>query len=455
MASVPLNSRTDAILKRLVRRQADAPIRKVLAKSRPEDVAAAMEHLSPPQQRRLYGLIEEGEFAGEVMAELSDDAVRQITREMDQDSIVDLLEHMEPDDATDVVHVLPDELRMRVIAEMEGDQEHADALELLSWPSDSAGGIMSPLMFKMHGTATCGNAIATLQDRHEELESVFYLYITDDVDTLLGVVSMRQLLTHPANTPLVSVMTREVIAVGPRDDQEEVARYVARYDLLAVPVVDEGRKLLGIVTVDDVIDVIREEAAEDMLLMAGVHQDVQEMAGSPLQLARHRGGWLLATAAGGIMAEIITSAYAGGELNYEVLAGFIPVVMGMGGNVGIQSTTIAVRGLATGHVQLGGALAFVLREVQVGVLLGVVYGFLLGLYGFITGWPDPYVGITVGVSVVIAISLGSLLGSGLPVLLARMGQDPAVATGPFVTTGVDILGILVYFQVATLLVGAS
>jgi magnesium transporter len=314
---------------------------------------------------------------------------------------------------------------------------------------------MSPVLFRMRDTATCGNAIITQQEHHEELNTVYYLYVTDDRESLVGVVSMRQLLVHPPNTPLVSIMNRDVITVSPTQDQEEAARYAARYDLLALPVVDEKQHLLGIITIDDVVDVIQEEAAEDMMLMAGVHGDVPELAhGTAVQFARQRAGWLLATAFGGIVAERLTT-FGGAGLEVEVLAGFIPVVMGMGGNVGIQSTTLAVRGLATGSVQVGGAANFVWREVQVGLLLGVLYGLLLGTYGLVTGWPDPSVSIVVGSSVLIAISLGSLLGSGLPVLLQRLGFDPAVATGPFVTTGVDIMGIFVYFQVARLLMSAA
>ena len=453
MAITPLNARTDAILRRLVRRDAGTALRKVLAKARPEDVAAAMAHLTGEHQRKLFTEITDKEFAASVLAELRDDAMREITRDMSDQRILELLSYMEPDDATDMVEILPEALRQRVITEMEGDNAHADVAELLSWPSDSAGGIMSNIVFRMPETATCGNAIATLQEHHEELENVYYLYVTDDEDGLAGVVSMRALLVHPPSMPLVSIMNRDVISVGPRTDQEEVARIVARYDLLAIPVLDEDQNLLGIVTVDDVIDVIREEAAEDMLRMAGVGDGAEDSARGVLRFTRLRAGWLLATAVGGVLADQTTHMFRD-DVNMALLAGFIPVVMGMGGNVGIQSTTLAVRGLATGHVQVGGALPFIWRETQVGLLLGVLYGLLIGGYGIVTHWPDPGVGVSVGLSVFMAIGIGSVLGSSLPVGLSRLGIDPAIATGPFVTTAVDILGILVYFNVAMLLLPA-
>ena len=338
---------------------------------------------------------------------------------------------------------------MRRLDGEEGDEVAA----LLAWPRDSAGGIMSPDVFVMSQTATTGHAITTIQETSDELPTFYYLYVVDASERLVGVVSLRSLLTHPAHTPLVSIMNRDVICVEPEQDQEEVARYVARYDLLALPVVDAHQRLLGVVTVDDVVDVIREEAAEDMMLMAGVHgggEALDHSGRTALEMTRMRAGWLLATALGGIVADRITHQFSG-ALPVAVLAGLIPVVMGMGGNVGIQSTTLAVRGLATGAIQIGGAWSFIVREAKVGLLLGLGYGGLLGVYGLLSGWPDPFVGMTVGISVFLAIGIGSLLGSSLPVALSRLGVDPAIATGPFVTTAVDILGIGLYFTVARML----
>jgi len=447
----PLHQRTDAILRRLLRKRAAVGVRKVLAKTRPEDIAAAMAVMTRAERRRLFEFIEDRESQAAVLAVMADDLIREATAEMTQERVLDLIGRMDPDDATDVVEALPDELRMRVLAELSGE-EHEDVAQLLAWPSDSAGGLMSPLAFKMPETATCGEAIDALQRSADTFETVFYIYVVDTRDRLVGVLSLRSLLIHPPRTPLVSIMETDLITVSPREDQEEVARYVARYDLLGVPVVDEERRLLGIVTVDDVVDVIREEAVEDMLLMAGVQEDVDISRGSAFGLARMRAGWLVATATGGILADRVVHLYDD-TVPVEILAGLIPVVMGMGGNVGIQSTTIAVRGLATGVVQLSGAWTFIFRELRVGLLLGVLYGVLLGGYGLISGWPDPLLGLSAGTSVCLAIVLGSVLGSGLPVLLQRLGTDPAVATGPVVTTGIDIISIFVYLNIARLVLG--
>lgn len=447
-----LNTRTENILRRLVRREAVPQVRKVLAKSRSEDIAAAMEHMTTAERGQMFKIVEDEELAADIMVHLSDDSVMDVVEAMTDDRLVDLLERMEVDDATDIIEVLPDELRARIVEELRGSQTDEVTI-LLSWPSDSAGGIMSPSFFTMGESATCGQAITALQERGDEVDSVFYVYVLDPNGRLVGVVSLRQLLRHPAATPLVSVMVRDVIHVGPRQDQEEVARFVARYDLLAIPVLDEHRRMLGIVTVDDVIDVIREEAVEDMMLLAGVNDDISAQGKGVLALARDRAGWLLATIGGGILAAELIGLWEDTLKDVAILAGFIPVIMGMGGNVGIQSATITVRGIATGHVQLGGALSYVIREAQVGVALGTLYAALLGGYGLARYWDQPMVGISVGLSVGSAIILASLFGTTVPVALSRLGVDPAIATGPFVTTVVDVVGIVVYFGIATLLIG--
>lgn len=454
MSRLPLHARTDAILRRLVRREANQQIQKVLAKTRNEDVAAAFSHMTAGERRRLFGLIGDVDTAAEVLSHLDDAAVIDVLADMDVDVLVEIVERMEPDDATDIIELLPEEKQAAVMSAMRGE-ETEEVSNLLSWPSDSAGGIMSPSVFKMPESAVCRQAIQAVQERSEEYDSIFYVYLVDGNGRLVGVVSLRALLVHPPNTPLVSIMTQDVIAVDARTDQEEVARYVARYDLLAVPVVDEHQRLLGIVTVDDVVDVIREEAAEDMMRMAGVREDPGTTGRSVWYLVRSRFGWLLATLAGGILASVLISFFEETLTKTAILAGFIPVVMGMGGNVGIQSATITVRGLATGQVQVGGALSFIFREAKVGVVLGVLYGLLLGAFALGRYWGmdnGQAVGLSVAASVSLAIIVASLFGTATPVVLARTGVDPAVATGPFVTTVVDIIGILIYLFIASLLV---
>ncbi len=440
----------DALLRRLVRRDAETAILKVLAASRPQDIAAAMEHLTWAEQRRLYRWIPDNDYAAEVLGYLSDLSSREVTREMTEEQLVDIIDRMEPDDATDIVAILPDEVQQRVLYELRDEDTGEDVGDLLVYESDTAGGIMSPRVFEMPDSATCGQAISALQGRHADLETIYYVYVTDRERRLVGVTSLRDLLISKPDTPLVTVMTRELIAVGPEEDQEEVARFVARYDLVAIPVVDAKRHLLGIVTVDDVVDVIREELAEDMMLMAGVQGMPEEQ--SLMRQGLQRAGWLLATIVGGILAAELIGMYEDTLKRVAVLAGFIPVIMGMGGNVGIQSATLAVRGLATGTVQVGGAFRFIFTEARIGVLIGAFYALLLGIYGVVR-YPEPMIGASLASSIFLAIAAASILGAGVPLVLNRSGVDPAIATGPFVTTLVDLLGILIYFTVARALLG--
>jgi magnesium transporter len=447
----PLHVKTQGLLRRLVRRDAAGALRKVFARSRPEDIAAAMEHLTWAEQRRLYRIIDDQDFAADVVSFLSDVSAREVTREMTEEQVVGIVERMDPENATDLVALLPDDLQTKVLKEM-AEEGAEDVRQLLSWPADSAGGLMSPQVFRMPDSGTCGQAIALMQQEHEQLATVHYVYVLNGQEQLVGVTSLRSLLTSSPDTSLAHIMTREIITVGPLQDQEEVARFVARYDLLAVPVVDEARRLLGVVTVDDVVDVVHAELVEDMLLMAGVSGE-PENRGSVFGQGWRRAGWLIATIVGGIVAAEVIVVFGETLESYAMLAGFIPVVMGMGGNVGIQSATVAVRGLATGDVHIRGAWTFVWREARIGLVLGVGFSVMLGLYGWARYPETPMIGASVGASTLIAIVLATVTGSLVPILFERLGADPAIATGPFVTTLVDLLGIVVYFNIARMLLG--
>jgi magnesium transporter len=329
-------------------------------------------------------------------------------------------------------------------------EEREEVEELLGYASDTAGGIMSPLAFTLREDTTCRDAIAAVQEASDH-ELIYYAYVENDEGQVVGVTSLRNLLTHPPSTRLSDIMATDVICVRPETDQEEVARIAGRYDLLAVPVVDEQRHLLGIVTVDDVLDVIKEEAAEDMLLMAGVSDTPDETNVGRVRTAAGRLPWLLVTLAGGLaISELIHhfDPLLKGEL---VLAGFIPIVMGMEGNVGIQSATVTVRGIATGKIDAG-VSRNVLGEVLNGLFLGVVFAALIGGYCWLRFGVGP-VAASVAVAVLTGMTSASLVGALVPLTLRRLGVDPAIATGPFVTTAMDGLGLTIYLTVATVLLG--
>lgn len=451
MAENIVHARVDAI-RRLARRRATGPLQRALVKSSASDVAEAMSSLTRGDTRYVFDLLpHEGSLSAEVLLELGEADYDLVIQTVRPELLASWVEELEPDDVADLIERLPEALRESLLGEMEvADREQAE--ELLAWPSDSAGGIMSPVAFRLSEEATCREAIEALQDKSEEVEMVFYAYIENDGGQLVGVTSLRQLLVNPPSRTLGEIMNPDVIALSPETDQEEVARIASRYDLLAVPIVDETRKFLGIVTIDDVLDVMEEEAAQDLLRMAGVDEEYDPAGVSVLKAARQRLTWLLLTTVGGIgLAEVIRGFRASLESN-AMLAAFIPVIMALGGSVALQSATITVRNLATGHLSSAGGMGVTLfRELRVGLLIGLMLGGLLTLYGSVRA--EPLVGLTVGITVVGSLFLSATIGALIPITLDRVGVDPALATGPFVTITIDVVAIVVYLSIATALFG--
>jgi len=348
----------------------------------------------------------------------------------------------------DILNLLPDE-KASAILETLKREESEELEELMAYPPDSAGGIMAVDVFSLQETTSAMDAIKSIQT-YEEAEMVFYLYVTDDMKKLTGVVSLRDLVTAEPESNLKSIMTQEVVSVIPETDQEEVARQVSRYNLLAIPVVDSNGILLGIVTVDDVVDVIREEATEDFLRMAGIGKDREILLKPTLENVKLRLPWLFATWIGGVLVSWISGKFEPILMSTVALPAFIPVIIGMGGNVGTQSSTIIIRGFATGRIQLSRVGSVIWKEMRVGILLGIFYGVLLGFvastFKFLN--VSPQIGIVVGISICISMFLATSIGTLVPILLRKFDVDPAIASGPFVTTSIDILGILIYFLIA-------
>jgi magnesium transporter len=297
-------------------------------------------------------------------------------------------------------------------------------------------------------------AIAALRtSRSEDLEMVFYLYVVDDRGHLVGVCSLRDLLLADPARELREVMNNRTTSVSTSTDQEDVARLVARYDFLALPVVDNQNKLVGIITVDDVIDIIREEETEDILLMAGLGEgSEEEVLRAPVwKNALLRLPWLFVAWIGGIIASQVIGTYQGVLAQVAAIAAFIPMVISMGGNVGTQSATIVVRGLATGKITSGQMWRVAFREVRVGILLGITFGILLAVATPFLIQSEVPLGLIVGISIITNMILAPTVGTSMPIVLRRLGVDPAIATGPMVTTSMDVLGVLAYFVIASLL----
>ena len=432
---------------RLLRRNAHTNLVKLIRKTHPADLAIVFRYFSDEEQAQVFSIMVEDGQAMEFLVELDDTLIANLLENESPERIATVIQESSANDQSYILGTLEDEQAHSVI-ELLKTEEQEEIEELMGYPEDSAGAMMTTNVFTLYQNTICRDALKSLQDQ-SEAEMVFYLYITDDDDRLVGVASLRALATTPADTILKNIMVKRVHTVRPETDQEEVAQIVAQYNYLAVPVLDEDDQLLGIVTVDDVVDVIREEATEDFLQMAGAGKDREILLKSSWENARARLPWLFASWIGGIFAASIIGTFEHMLESMIALAAFIPVIIGMGGNIGTQSSTIIVRGIATGRIEIGSELKVLLKEVRVGIILGALYGLLLGAFAkfrFIDA--DPMLGVVVGLSIGCSMLIAVAVGTFIPMFLRKVDIDPAIATGPFVTTSIDILGVLFYFVIA-------
>lgn len=437
-------------IKRLLRREAISHLKKIVNKTHGADLSVAFRALPLADQRKLFDLIVNIEQKGVLLSELEEYGFRDLINEMTVNEIVHIFEYMPTDDVADLLGKLPDEKSDAILRKMQ-TKESEEVEDLLRYEDDTAGGIMVPEFIALPEDITASQAITSLQKEHQDVEMPFYLYVVDDYQRLVGVISLRQLVVVPPDKKLSDFMTAEVFSVRTDMDQEEVAKLVARYDILAVPVVDSSNVLVGIVTVDDVIDIFREEATEDMLKMAGVGEDFVETE-SILRSTRLRLPWLFASCIGGILAFYIIGSFEDSLARYAFLAAFLPVIMGMGGNIGTQSSTIVVRGLATGRLNKRDIWRVVSKELAIGLILGIFYGLLIGTVAQ-AQYDLMALAISVAAALICSMSIAALIGSMVPMAFARINIDPAVATGPFVTTAIDIISVFFYFKIASVLLG--
>lgn len=437
-------------IKRLLRRGSVRHLKKIVNKTHAADMSVVFRSLSLTNQHRLFDMIEDVEQKGILFSELEEDLFQDLIEDMKMVDLVEILENMPTDDVADILGRLPEEKSNAILEKMK--KEGSDEVEdLLSYKDDTAGGIMVPDFIALGENTTAKEAIESLQKEYLDVEMPFYLYAVDEYGKLVGVSSLRQLVVVPPETPLKDFMTTDVFSVQTDMDQEEVAKIVARYDILAVPVVDNTNRLVGIVTVDDVIDIIRQEATEDILRMAGAGEEFIETK-SIFKSTKIRLPWLFASCVGGIIAFFIISRFEVTLNRFVYLAAFIPVIMGMGGNIGTQSSTIVVRGLATGRLSIRDIWSVVFKELMIGCILGVVYGILIGAVAQFR-FSMEMLALSVGLAVISSMSVAALIGSSIPMAFAKLNIDPAVATGPFVTTAMDIISVFAYFVIATTLLG--
>ena len=433
--------------RRLLRRHAETNILKLIDKTHPADLALLFRYFNENEQDEIFSKLKPSEKTAEFLNDLDELIGIRLLENESHDRIASILEHASSNEQAYLIGLLDEQYASSVIDLLQADKQE-ELEEMMAYPEDSAGILMYTDVFTLHEETKARDAINALQDQ-EDAEMVFYLYTLDDEARLTGVISLRDLVTTPGDTKLKDIMSKQIHVVRPETDQEEVARIVSQYNFLAVPVVDSDDHLLGIVTVDDVVDIIREEATEDFLQMVGAGKDREILLKSSWENARMRLPWLFASWVGGIMASFIIGIFDNVLQSTIALAAFIPVIMGMGGNIGTQSSTIIVRGLATGRVSIENSMRILFKEIRVGLMLGILYGLLLGIFAMLKFLDvSPMLGVVVGVSICISMIIAATIGSLVPLILNRFEIDPAIATGPFDTTSIDILGVACYFLIA-------
>ncbi len=438
------------MIRRLNRRGATAHLKKLISKTHPADMAWVYRHLTDEERKAVFDLVVQLNAVGDLLSELDTPLVAELVLGLTPQYMAEIISEMPSDDAVDLLEILPQDVAGEIREHMEiKSRDEVD--QLMQYDPETAGGLMSPDFMCLDENLTAGDAIKSIQKRSEEKEMVFYLYLTHGEGKLAGVISLRELLLHPAERQLKEIMNPNVISVTTDTEQGEVAHVVSKYDFLAIPVVDNSYSLVGIVTVDDIIDVIREEASEEFLQMAGAGKDREILLKSTRESAFIRAPWLFASWIGGVMAMLIIGFFEEELSKVIALASFIPVVIGMGGNIATQSSTIIVRGIATGRVNLDESAKVVFKEMRVGILLGLLYGVFLGIIAILGIREPALLGLVVGLSIFFCMVMSATLGTIIPLILKRFDVDAAIATGPFVTTSIDILGVLMYFSVAKLL----
>jgi magnesium transporter len=438
---------------KLVRRGAMSNAANLLSKLRPVDIAHLLIQLPPYEREATFEALvnQEIEKAAGALSEMEREHAVRLIESLGRDDITRLLQELPSDDTALLVARLPEELRDELLGTMKVELSN-DVQELLGFPDETAGRIMTPDYFALDEDVTVAEAITALQRRSEEFEMVFYLYVVDSRNHLLGVISLRQLLLSPPSSPLRKIMIGDVIKVTTDTDQEEVARIVATYNLLAVPVVDEEHKLVGIITVDDVIDVIREEATEDLYALAGVDADDRAL-GSPMNSVRRRLPWLLVSLATALIAVAIVRYYLTTIENWLALAALIPVVAAMGSNAATQTLTVVVRAIGLGEVSWETGSRVALKEALVGLVSGLVVGFVV--CALVSVWFELRLGYLLGLTMLLSMFVGAALGTMIPIGLKRLRLDPALASSVVVVTLTDVITFFFYLGLATLLLRRS
>ena len=413
------------------------------------DIAEIINELDSSESVYLIRLLD-SERTGDVLTELDEDSREEILGQLSAAEIATELSEIDTDDAVDIITELSDELAKEVISEIEDREYAAEILELMRYDEDTAGGLMAKELIKVNENWNITTCVREMRAQAEYVTRVHSIYVVNDENVLKGRLSLKDLLTSPNDAHIKDVYIPKVDFVSVHERAEEVAKVMAKYDLEAIPVVDEMNRLVGRITIDDIVDVIREEADKDYQQMAGITQDV-EADDSILDLTRARLPWLLVGLIGGLGAAMIMGGFEDIISEHAVLFFFTPLIAAMAGNVGVQSSAIVVQGIANDDIK--GSIASRLSKEM---LLALFNGIILAVLLFASTWiwkGELLSALAISLSLIVVIVMAGLIGTFIPLFLHKRGIDPAVATGPFITTSNDIFGILIYFWMAKLILG--
>lgn len=417
----------------------------ILVGNHPADIAEILGNLSEENEKYVFGLFD-ADTASDVIVELDDVTREKLVSELQHERISEIVDEMESDDATDLVAELPDKVAEKVLDTI--DEEGSEEVkELLQHDEDTAGGIMALEYVAVSEDTTVDEAIKEIRAKAEEVPEVYNVYVFDKDGMLAGFLPLKNLIVAQASQKIKDVLIADVISVPIEMDQEEVANIFRRYNLVSLPVVDELGKLVGRITVDDIVEVIEEEASEDIQKMAGIADEEEIRETSVFKISFGRLPWLLVGFVGQLIAALVLSQFEASLRDIFLAIFFIPMMMAMGGNSGIQAATIVVRGIALGELSPDDTFKRLSREIKVSFFNGAVCGLLL--FGIIAVFDTPTFGFVLALSMLAVIINASILGASIPLILRKVGVDPAIAAGPLITTFNDIIGLAIYLGLVT------
>ena len=427
-----------------IKNKNDAALQKQLNALHYADIAEILDELNLDQATYIIKLLD-SEKTSDVLSELEEDLREKVLQNLSVKEIAEEVKELDTDDAVDLISELPPDRKQKVIAQIDDKELVADINELLEYDENSAGGLMAKELVKVYETWTVAGCLRKIRTQAENVKRVHSIYVVDKADKLIGRLSLKDLLIAKNETKISAIYIPKVDAVHVNDDDEDVARLMAKYDLEAVPVVDDEKTLLGRITIDDIVDVIIEEAEKDYQLAAGITQDV-DAEDSIFALTRARLPWLFLGLIGGVSAAIIMGTFDTIIEDFPLILLFTPLIAAMAGNVGVQSSAIIVQGLANDDIK-GSINSRLIKEMLLATLNGIILAVFL--FGFMWFWQQDFqTALAVSVSLVAVIIVAGIVGTFIPLFLLKRGIDPAIATGPFITTSNDIFGILIYFIIA-------